>query len=195
MLHYFFFKLRYCHIKISYKCCNKNNEIWNHPHSHRVQPHRLTHLPLNKMAAHLADDTFNRIFVNEKLWILIKNSLKFVPKGPIDKKPALVQVWLGACSAPSHYLNQCWHNWLTHICGTRGRWVKGHDMEWPLSKNWENLTKVRLTDILSWKNQYTTTKCAGNIKCYQSHTLCQQWPLLPTWFNCNPSMDKSSQAQ
>ena len=26
---------------------------------------------------------------------------------------------------PSHYLNQCWSNSLTHICGTRGRWVNG----------------------------------------------------------------------
>ena len=22
-----------------------------------------------------------------------------------------------------HYLNQCWYDWLTQICGTRGRWI------------------------------------------------------------------------
>ena len=33
---------------------------------------------------HFADDTFNRIFVNENVRISIKFSLKFVPTGPIN---------------------------------------------------------------------------------------------------------------
>ena len=37
-----------------------------------------------------ADDIFKRIFFNENVWILIKISLKFVPKGPINNIPALV---------------------------------------------------------------------------------------------------------
>ena len=52
----------------------------------------LTHLPLDKMAAILADDNFKRIFVNENYRIPISFSLKFVPRSPIDNKPALVQV-------------------------------------------------------------------------------------------------------
>ena len=32
--------------------------------------------------------------------------------------------WLGAEQVSSHYLNQYWPCSLTHICGTRGRWVK-----------------------------------------------------------------------
>ena len=39
---------------------------------------------------HFADDIFRCIFVNEKFCILIKISLKFVPKDPIDNNPALV---------------------------------------------------------------------------------------------------------
>ena len=39
---------------------------------------------------HLADDTFKRIFLNETVWIPIKISLKFVPKGTINNIPALV---------------------------------------------------------------------------------------------------------
>ena len=39
---------------------------------------------------HFPDDTFKRIFVNESVRISIKISLKFVPKGPIIKIPALV---------------------------------------------------------------------------------------------------------
>ena len=38
-----------------------------------------------------ADDTFKRIFLNENVRISIKISLKFVPKGPINNNPALVQ--------------------------------------------------------------------------------------------------------
>ena len=48
--------------------------------------------PLDKMAAILADDIFKRIFLNENVRISIQISLKFVPKGSIDNKPALVQV-------------------------------------------------------------------------------------------------------
>ena len=39
-----------------------------------------------------ADDTFKRIFLNENVRISIKISLKFVPKGPINNNPALVQI-------------------------------------------------------------------------------------------------------
>ena len=39
---------------------------------------------------HFADDIFRCIFVNEKFSTLIKISLKYVPKGPIDNIPALV---------------------------------------------------------------------------------------------------------
>ena len=42
------------------------------------------------MAATMADNIFKCIFVNEKLCIFIKISPKFVSKGPIDNKPALV---------------------------------------------------------------------------------------------------------
>ena len=42
------------------------------------------------MAATLADDVFKCIFVNEKFCILIKISLKFVPKGSFDNILAMV---------------------------------------------------------------------------------------------------------
>ena len=40
--------------------------------------------PLGQNVRHFADDIFTRIFLNEKLRILIKISPKTVPKGPID---------------------------------------------------------------------------------------------------------------
>ena len=40
-------------------------------------------------------DIFKCIFLNENIWISIKISLKFVPKGPINNIPALVQMMAG----------------------------------------------------------------------------------------------------
>ena len=39
---------------------------------------------------HFADDIFKCIFLNENVWIPVKISLKYVPKGPINNIPALV---------------------------------------------------------------------------------------------------------
>ena len=44
------------------------------------------------MAAILAGGIFKCIFFNEKICILMKISLKYVPKGPIDNNPALVLI-------------------------------------------------------------------------------------------------------
>ena len=51
---------------------------------------------------HFADDNFQCISLNENVWIFIKNSHKFVPKGPINNITALVQimVWRRAGHKP-----------------------------------------------------------------------------------------------
>ena len=41
---------------------------------------------------HFPDDIFKWIFLNENVWIPIEISLKFLPKGPINNIPALVQI-------------------------------------------------------------------------------------------------------
>ena len=46
------------------------------------------HPHLDKMAAVLADDIFKCISLNENDRIPIQSSLKFVPRSPIDNKPA-----------------------------------------------------------------------------------------------------------
>ena len=50
------------------------------------------------MAAILADNIFKWVFLNENGRIPIQISLKFVPRSPIDNKPALIEVmaWCGA---------------------------------------------------------------------------------------------------
>ena len=54
------------------------------------------------MATILVDDIFKCIFLNENDRIPIQISLKFVPRGPIDNKPALAQViaWCRAGDKP-----------------------------------------------------------------------------------------------
>ena len=44
------------------------------------------------MAVTFADNIFKCILMDEKFCISIRISLKFVPKGPIDNKAALVKV-------------------------------------------------------------------------------------------------------
>ena len=84
-----------------------------------IHPKRiLTHFPLDKMAAGLADDIFKCIFLKENDMIPIQISMKFVPKSSIDNKPALVQVMAWRRIGDKPYLNQWWPSSLTHICGT-----------------------------------------------------------------------------
>ena len=66
----------------------------------------LNTLRTTQNGRHFPDDIFKYIFLNENVWISIKISLKFVPKGPIDNIPALDQIMALALSR--HYLNQLW---------------------------------------------------------------------------------------
>ena len=52
----------------------------------------LTHLPPGENGRHFPDDIFKCIFMNVKVCIRIRISLKFVPKGTIDNILALVQI-------------------------------------------------------------------------------------------------------
>ena len=72
----------------------------------------------------LPDDIFKCIFLNENPYISIRISLKFVPKGPINNIPSLVQImaWRRPGDKPISW-PMC-VNLLTHICVTRPQWVK-----------------------------------------------------------------------
>ena len=66
-----------------------------------------------------ADDTFKRIFLNENVRISIKISLKFVPKGPINNIPALVQIMAWRRSGDKPLSEPMMVSLLMHICVTR----------------------------------------------------------------------------
>ena len=71
-----------------------------------------------------ADDIFKRIFVNENCCILIKISLKNVPRGPINNTPALVQIMAWRRSGDKPLSEPVMVKLLTHISVTRPQWVK-----------------------------------------------------------------------
>ena len=70
------------------------------------------------------DDTFKRIFLNENVRISIKISLKFVPKGPINNNPSLVQTMAWRRSGDKPLSVPMMVSLPTHICVTRPQWVK-----------------------------------------------------------------------
>ena len=70
------------------------------------------------------DDIFKCISLNENVWISIKITLKFIPKGPINNILALVQImtWRRPGDKPLSELILV--SLLMHICVTRPQWVK-----------------------------------------------------------------------
>ena len=71
-----------------------------------------------------ADDIFKWIFLNENVWIPIKISLKFVPQGPINNIPALVQIMAWRRPGDKLLSGPMRVRLPTHICVTRHQWVK-----------------------------------------------------------------------
>ena len=71
-----------------------------------------------------ADDDLKCIFLNENVWIPIKISLKFVPKGPIGNIPAWVQIMARRRPGDKPLSEPMMVRLPTHICVTRLQWVK-----------------------------------------------------------------------
>ena len=65
---------------------------------------------------HFSDDIFKCNFLNENVWISTESSLKFVPKIPINKIPALVQI-MAWCRPGDKALSELMMVRLpTHMC-------------------------------------------------------------------------------
>ena len=72
---------------------------------------------------HFPDDIFKRIFLNEHVWILLKTSLKFVPKVQINNIPALVLMMAWRRPGDKPLSEPMMISLLTHICITRPQCV------------------------------------------------------------------------
>ena len=108
-------------------------------------------LRMRQNGRHCPDTIFKCIFLSENVWIVIKISLKFVPKVQINNSSALVQImaWWRPGDKPLSGLTMVG----LHIYASPG-----------------------LNGLMTWASAD------------QEDWL--QWPLLLTWINFNPSMDK-----
>ena len=73
---------------------------------------------------HFPNVILKHIFFNENVWISMKISLKFVPKGPINNIPALVQIMAWHRSGDKPLSEPMMVSLPTHICVTRPQWVR-----------------------------------------------------------------------
>ena len=161
------------------------------------------------MAAVLADDIFKCIFMNENVWIVLKISLKFVPKVRINNIPALVQIMAWRRSGDKPLSEPMMVSLLTHICVIRPQWVNslapgrfqfnfrqvifklilvngGWGISYEIALRWMPLDfaddKSTLVQVMTWCLQAT------------SHYLSQCWPrsllpygvIRPQWVDSSP---------
>ena len=73
---------------------------------------------------HFPDNIAKCILLNENVWISLKISLKFVPQGPINNIPALVQIMAWRRPGDKLLSGPMAVKLPTHICVTRPQWVK-----------------------------------------------------------------------
>ena len=100
--------------------------IWKTSHVTNVELRRfvVNTLRPRQNERRFAGDTFKHIFLNENVRISIKIALKFVPKGPINNNPSLVQIMAWRRSGDQPLSKPMMVSLLTHICVTRPQWVK-----------------------------------------------------------------------
>ena len=102
-----------------------------------------------KNGRHFPDNTFKRIFFNENASILIKISLNFVPKSPVNNISALVQITAWRRPGDKPLSEPMMVSLPTHIWVTWPQWVKLNCMIAPLPvkhscRIWVN------TDLPQW---------------------------------------------
>ena len=95
---------------------------------------------------HLADDIFKCFFLNENVWFPIKISLKFVPKGLINKSPALVLIMAWRRPGDKPLSEPMLVRSLTHICVTRPQWVNSL---WPSYSIWRHRIGATLVQVMA----------------------------------------------
>ena len=101
-----------------------------------TRPQWVNTLKPRQNGRHFPDDIFKWIFLNENIWILIKISLKFVPRGSINNIPALVRIMAWRRPGDKPLSEPMVVSLLTQICVTRPQWVNENvtykDLLWNL---------------------------------------------------------------
>ena len=121
------------------------------------QRHTINTLRPRQNGHHFPENIFNCLFLEENVWILIKISLKFVPKGPISKMSALVQIMAWRHPGDKPLSEQMMVSLLMHICITRPQWV-----------NWTNVW-LMVINILTNMSIHYLLKCFQYVNVYEHH--------------------------
>ena len=123
-------------------------------------------LRLRQNGRHFADEIFKRIFLNENIWIPIKISLKFVPKGQINNIPTLVQIMAWRHPGDKPLSEAMMVSLLTHIyiCVTWPQWVK---------TNWLVFLERFYCRVKSWHT--------GSLHQFVTPTLTELLVFYPEW--------------
>ena len=149
---------------------------------------------------HFPDNIFKWIFLSENVWISINFSLKFVPRGPINNIPTLVQVMAWRRPGDKPLSEPMMVRLPTHICVTRPQWVKllqkyatSAIEETNIGKSWcayvvsQTLeVEVDKHDKSSFVNFYMPVKCERdiyqvNIQCSDYHAIQSTRPVSNPW--------------
>ena len=141
-----------------------------------ITPLHIQHIEAETNGCHFADDRFKCIFLKENVRILIKISLKFVPKGQMNNIPALVQImaWRRPGDKP---LSEPMMVSLLHICVTLSQWVKLYICNVMLCKTstsiWIYFLKFsHLWNITIIKRKYFVKKCSKYVKFNSTFVPC-----------------------
>ena len=103
----------------------EGRSLWPHWCVRKPQNSAFNTLKPRQNGRHFPDDIFKCIFVNENIWISIKTSLKFVPEGPINNIPSLVQIMDWRRPGDKPLSEPMTVKLSTHICVNRPQWVNG----------------------------------------------------------------------
>ena len=130
-------------------------------HTDLINDH-LTHWGWDKMVAIFQTKFFKCIILNENEFISIDISQKFVPKGPINNIPALVQIMAWHRPGDKPLSEPMMVNLLTHVCATQPQWV---NTLWPSYAIWWHRSGPTLVQVMPccltapshYPNQYWLT--------------------------------------
>ena len=101
----------------------------------------LTHWGRGEIDTILQTTSSNIFSLNENIWISIKISMKFIPRGSINNFPALVQIMAWCRPGDKPLSEPMIVRSLTHMCVTRLQWVKDITNSEAISSRFSFLTK------------------------------------------------------
>ena len=106
---------------------------------------------------HFPNDIFKWIFLKEIIWISIKMSLKFVPNGPINNMPWLVQIMAWRRTGDKPLSEPMMYSLLPHICVNQPQWFKGVSLRQSWLKGWLSTNKYWVWHYHIWYKERSFT--------------------------------------